>query len=160
MFYVRIAIAVAVWVSIWNLSIKEKKKFFDKFFDKLLERFRKLWKWFKKVGWICWNILIWLLKLSVAGICIYKLFLFIKIIDWGRVWEIAFYLLLYCSPAIAFVLLVLLGSWLDKKRQNRKNRMNDKKRQEEQIERNLESLDLWEYEIKEEDITEEDINKK
>lgn len=141
MHYIRIAIAVAVWVSVWNLSIKEKKKIFD-----------ESKKWFKKLWWICWFLLKRCLVLAIIWWVIYLSYLWVKMIDWKWVWNIILWIILYCSPAIAFWILIFIGVWLDKKRQKRKNRINDKKREETKTKENLERLGLWEHEINEEGI--------
>ena len=153
MFYVRIAIAVAVWVSIWNLSIKEKKKFFE-----VAKKYIKAF-WRK-----CWFVLKRVLVLVVAWLNIYLVYLWIKWIWDSGILEpiriILKFIGLYLGVMVIWCIPFLWLSWLASKEAEWKERRANKKLQEEQIERNLESLDLGEYEINEEDITEEDINKK
>ena len=152
MFYVRIAIAVAVWVSIWNMSMKEKSEFFHKW-----------WEWFKGVLRKCRHILKRWLLADLIWLVIYLGYRWLKMVDWDwvkdieesvmiSIWNGIKFLVMYFGVWFILCLPLIWLRWLAKKEAEWKQKRANKKLRETQINNNLERLDLWEHEINDDSI--------
>jgi len=100
MHYVRIAIAVAVWVSIWTASQKD----WDEFGEGL--------KGFSRILFL---LCIILLILGAIWGFIYLCYRWLKAINWGAVWELIWAIGMFIGIAIVINLPFLIIVWLSDK---------------------------------------------
>lgn len=131
MFYIWIAIAVAVWV-FFGLSFysdsegtwKKIKDFITKPFryihNKIKSVSKAIWNWItyipKKHGWKIFNwlmsILLWGIYLAIGGWIIYLIYLFIR---WLIESDVYLLVIMYVWFPLAFMLFILFIKWIQDK---------------------------------------------